>query len=498
MTFGLDLGTCLAHTRCMSLAPTRSSRPSLARPAPAPTLDAELVLRLDRPGPRYTSYPTADRFTTSFGEAEYRAALARTDAVAIGTGARVSDRPISVYVHMPHCARICGYCACNIIGTHSAKKRVAYVDLVLSELARVAPLVPARRTLGQFHFGGGTPNSYDLADLERLLGAVTDRFTPIPTAELAIEVDPRYATPAQVRALRAMGLNRISFGVQDVDPVVQRAIGRHQSAMMTREAIAMARAAGFPSLNIDLVYGLPQQTPESFERTLDLVAEERPDRIALFSFAYLPAAKKNQRGIDADTLPGATTKIGFLLAARERLMAVGYVPIGMDHFALPGDALARARSEGTLRRNFQGYTVAPAGLGGERLETLGFGLSAISDLGAAYVQTTKDIATYEATLSRGELPVERGIALTPEDVARRALIEAIMTRSCANPSELAIATDADRERLAPLVAEGLAHLGPEGLSLTGLGELFPRLVAMAFDAHLAASPETLSRFSRVV
>jgi len=478
----------------MSIAPTAPARSSLARPAPAPVLDADLVLRLDRPGPRYTSYPTADRFTTAFGEADYRAALARTDAVAN----RTKDRPVSVYVHMPHCARICGYCACNVVGTHSARKRVAYIDLVLAELGMVAPLVPARRTLGQFHFGGGTPNSYDLADLERLLGAVTDRFAPIPTAELAIEVDPRYATPGQVRALRAMGLNRISFGVQDVDPVVQRAIGRHQSAMMTREAIAMARAADFPSLNIDLVYGLPQQTPERFERTLDLVVEERPDRIALFSFAYLPAAKKNQRGIDADTLPGATTKIAFLLAARERLMDAGYAAIGMDHFALPGDTLARARSEGTLRRNFQGYTVAPVGLEGERLETLGFGLSAISDLGSAYVQTAKDVATYEAALGRGELPVERGLALTAEDERRRALIESIMTRSYATPGDLAVAGAADHERLAPLIAEGLAHLGPEGLALTALGELFPRLVAMAFDAHLASSPETLSRFSRVV
>jgi len=473
----------------MSSAPAPVSTPNSA-----PTLDTALVMRLDRPGPRYTSYPTADRFLATFGEADYRAALSRTE----GLRQRFADRPIGVYVHLPHCARICGYCACNVVGTQSPKKRADYIDLVLRELDLVQALVPSCQILGQLHFGGGTPNSYREADLGRLVAAITSRFVPVQGAELAIEVDPRYATSEQLVALRGLGLNRVSLGVQDIDAVVQRAIGRHQGGGVTRAAIAFARAAGFESLNIDLVYGLPEQTPARFAQTLDLIVEQRPDRVALFSFAYLPASRKNQRGIDAATLPPATTKIGFLLAARERLMAAGYVAIGMDHFALPGDTLARARSQGRLRRNFQGYTVAPAGLDGHRLETLGIGLSAISDLGSAYAQTTKDVSLYAARIERGELPVERGVALTADDELRRGLIESLMTRSALTFPDPSAPSQEDRRRLAPLIAEGLAQLTPEGLALTPLGELFPRLVAMAFDAHLAHEPESLARFSRVV
>jgi len=463
---------------------------------------------MDRAGPRYTSYPTADRFDTAFGASDYLGAIARMQ----GGG----KRPLSVYVHLPHCQRICGYCACNVIGTKSPARRAAYVDLLLRELEQVASLgaLADHRTLGQFHFGGGTPNSYRTSDLTRLIDAVTSRFVPTADAELAIEIDPRLADMTQLVALRALGMNRVSFGVQDNDDRVQVAIGRHQSERETRQAIDLARRAGFPSVNIDLVYGLPLQTNETFEKTLDLVLDAAPDRVALFSFAYLPETKPNQRKIDRALLAPPELKVQMLIRARERLGQAGYLAIGMDHFARPTDELGKAALDPQrvrLRRNFQGYTVAPSGLGDHRLEVLGLGLTAISDLGGAYAQNVKDIARYESAVLAGRPPVERGVTLTSDDLARRSLIDAIMTRGRVDtdtlpPASAAICHDVIQGRFAPLVDEGLVTLDARGFSLTPTGELFPRLVAMAFDAHLGrpvrsadpSQPARPTQFSRVV
>ncbi|MBL8784907.1 MAG: oxygen-independent coproporphyrinogen III oxidase [Deltaproteobacteria bacterium] len=479
---------------------------ALARPTP--TLDPAFVLRMDRAGPRYTSYPTADRFDTTFGEADYLGAIGRMR----GGG----NRPLSVYVHLPHCQRICGYCACNVIGTKSPAKRAAYVDLVLRELAQVAGLeaLAEHRTLGQFHFGGGTPNSYSTADLTRLIDAVTRRFVPTADAELAIEIDPRLADMTQLVALHTLGMNRVSFGVQDNDARVQEAIGRHQSERETRTAIDLARRAGFGSINIDLVYGLPMQTPETFERTLDLVLDAVPDRVALFSFAYLPETKANQRKIDRALLAPPELKVQMLVRARERLGQAGYLAIGMDHFARPGDALGQAALDPErvrLRRNFQGYTVAPAGLGASRLEVLGLGLTAISDLGGAYAQNHKDIERYAKAVEAGRPPVERGVTLTSDDLGRRLLIDSLMTQGRIEVASLpprlqAICHDVVASRFAPLIAEGLVTAEPARIVLTPIGELFPRLVAMTFDAHLGrpvrasdpSQPARPTQFSRVV
>ncbi|HRE90678.1 MAG TPA: oxygen-independent coproporphyrinogen III oxidase, partial [Myxococcota bacterium] len=401
------------------------SEPVQAEPAALPNLTVhtdltdltDLVLRLDRPGPRYTSYPPADRFSTAFGAADALAALTRADT---------ADRPLSVYVHLPHCHRLCGYCACNVVPTKSMNKRQSYIDLVLKELELASAKIPHRSSLGQLHFGGGTPNSYPIEDLTRLVQAILARFPPTPSAELAMEVDPRYVTDAQMAALAALGLNRISFGVQDFDLDVQRAIGRHQSETQTLRAVELARKNGFKSVNIDLVYGLPRQSLERFSHTLTRLIETRPDRVALFSFAYLPDLKKNQRIISKDDLPDAPTRARMLVLARERMVAAGYHTIGMDHYALPHDSLATAEATGRLRRNFQGYTVAPAAQTDpaaaddiSNFEILGLGLSAISDIGSAYIQNHKDIEPYEAAIAAGTLPVERGLASTPDDTARR-------------------------------------------------------------------------------
>jgi oxygen-independent coproporphyrinogen-3 oxidase len=455
------------------------------------TPDPELILRLDRPGPRYTSYPPADRFSPSFGPDEAVAALTRCDTS--------SRQPLSVYVHLPHCARLCGYCACNVVPTKSQEKRAAYIDLLIDELTLVSHHLPHRRRLGQLHLGGGTPNSYELEDLQRLLSALMSHFEPEEGCEMAIEIDPRYASNAQVASLRRLGFNRISFGVQDFDPAVQKAIGRHQTRAETLAAVEAARAAGFPSINIDLVYGLPLQTARGFEDTLDNLLEARPDRVALFSFAYLPAQRPNQRGIAPSTLPEAPMKVSMLVQARERLLDAGYVAIGMDHFARPDDALSKALREGRLHRNFQGYTVAP---GDGPLEVIGLGLSAVGDLGGAYLQNTKDLAVYAETLARGTLPVERGLTLSADDLRRRFVIERLMTRFRLDTDDLVrhgITLERDFSealgKLGALVRDGLVIAQDTTISLTPLGALFPRLAAMCFDA---ADVGADSRYSRIV
>ena len=467
----------------------------------APDLTS-LVLRLDRPGPRYTSYPPADRFSPTFTSVDATLALTRANQL---------DRPLSVYVHLPHCHRLCGYCACNVVPTKSPTRRASYIDLLLRELALAAAHLPGRTRLGQLHFGGGTPNSYPIEDLGRLVSAITTRFAPTATAELAMEVDPRYVTAEQMAALAALGLNRISFGVQDFDIDVQRAIGRHQSAAQTLRAVELARQSGFGSVNIDLVYGLPRQTLDRFANTLERLVATRPDRVALFAFAYLPELKKNQRIIDKNDLPDAPTRARMLVLARERLTAAGYVTIGMDHFALPHDSLATAEQDGRLRRNFQGYTVAPEA-GAEPLEVLGLGLSAISDIGGAYIQNAKELAPYEAALDASTLPVERGHTLSADDLARRFAIERLMVGGHLEPDDLesnnleraptwpqtvAELTDLEREGLVALVRQ---QGRVRGLRLTPIGALFPRRVAMCFDAKAVgpAANDAMTRYSRIV
>jgi len=453
----------------------------------------ELVKRFDVPGPRYTSYPTADRFTVEFGSDAAERALAEAN--------RRSADPIGLYVHLPYCPKICTYCACTVIATKNPARVSAYVDLVLAELALLATHLPSRRRLAQLHLGGGTPNHVPPADLERLLQAIHATFEILPGAELAIEVDPRLVTSAQLEHLVSLGFSRISFGVQDVDAEVQHAIGRRQTLAMTENAVVGARTAGFTSVNMDLVYGLPAQTRESFARTLESLLALRPDRVALFAFAYLPWLKPNQRGIDAARLPDAETKIGFLLAAREALIAAGYRAIGMDHFALPHDALATAGARGHLRRTFQGYTVMPP-----ELDTVAVGLSAIGDVGHAYLQNTKDLDVYRAALLAGRLPIERGLALSRDDQARRFIIQRLTCDFALDGVELRrrfgvdLGTDLalEVEALRDLAAQDLVRVERDRVDVTPLGRLFVRAVAMPFDRYLRERPPERPAYSRVV
>lgn len=453
---------------------------------PAPTVsrtnDIEvtpaLLQRLNRPVPRYTSYPTADRFVAlSAGDAV--AALGRADADV--------DVPLGLYVHIPFCARMCTYCGCAVVVSQSDERKTEYIERVLREVDLVAAHLPHRRRVRELHLGGGTPNSVSLEALARLVNHLRAVFVFDDDAELSIELDPRRVVPGQLQALRALGFGRVSFGVQDTDDDVQHAIGRDQSVDVTRTAVNDARVAGFDSVNIDLVYGLPQQTRDSFAATVSEVIALRPDRIALFSFAYVPHVRPNQRRINAATLPPSSTKLDLFCDARKAFTDAGFTGIGMDHFAREDDGLARAFNDGRLARTFQGYAVGSAGA---RVDILGFGMSAISDVGGAYLQGAKDLKAWESAIDAGTLPTVRGHVLSLDDEARRAAIRALMCRFHLDDNDLARfgCSMADlggtRERLRSLEEDGLVVFSDAGVDVTPLGRLFVRVVAAVFDASL--------------
>jgi len=327
-------------------------------------VDLDLISRLDRNGPRYTSYPTADRFADTFDARTYAAWTARRNRTGV-------QRPLSIYVHLPFCSSLCYYCACNKIITRDPAKAGKYLRYLHREIALQAPLYRDDARVEQMHWGGGTPTFYGLEDLAQLFGMLRSHFEFAPDGEYSIEIDPRTVTPATIGALRDMGFNRVSFGIQDFDPEVQRAINRVQSVEQTAALMAAARAAGFASINVDLIYGLPRQTAETFARTLSSVSELRPDRVAVYSYAHLPTRFKAQKQIVAAELPRPETKLGLLGLAAQHLVAAGYVYVGMDHFALPHDALAVAQRQGRLHRNFQGYSTHA------ECDLIGLGVSAI-------------------------------------------------------------------------------------------------------------------------
>jgi len=462
-----------------------------------PDLTPELIRAYDRPGPRYTSYPTADRFHDGFTAADYGAALARANAERPGA-------PLSVYAHLPFCEQLCNYCGCHVVVSRSDTTRARYLAQLLREITHVAERLPERRAVAQLHLGGGTPNSYDDASLSALMEGLRRSFELLPGAEVAIEIDPRHASPARVGHLAGLGFNRLSMGVQDLDPAVQEAIGRVCAPARVAELVGAARSEGFGSVNLDLIYGLPRQTAEGFERTLDAVLAMRPDRVALYSFAWVPWAKPHQRAIDPGELPGADAKLALFCASRRAFLDAGYQAIGMDHFALPGDELATAQRAGRLRRNFQGYTATSVD------EVVAFGASAIGDVGGAYAQNARGLRDYYRALDAGELPTARGYRRTADDAVRRYIIEELMTNLRLDAAALEDrfgvglfgAFDAEcrhlrsSEELRPLV-----DVGSTGLRLTPLGRLFVRNVARCFDRHLAeASRQEQGRplYSRMV
>ncbi len=468
---------------------------SAVSPAVETLLTDALLRRLDVPGPRYTSYPTADRFVEAFGANEYRQALRQRAQGAVVGGAA----PLSLYIHIPFCESLCYYCACNkIITKHHSRGREYLadlqreVDLHVAELGRSQPV-------SQLHLGGGSPTFLDDHELADLMTMLRGAFKVLPEAEVSIEVDPRTATRERLRNLHAMGFNRVSFGVQDFDPDVQAAVHRIQSFESVQELVAEARALRFESINADLIYGLPKQTPESFKRTIAQIAELRPTRIALYAYAHLPQRFKPQRRIDDHALPTAEQRIHMLRAGIAGFIANGYVYIGMDHFALPGDALAIAKRQGRLHRNFQGYTTQPD------CDLISLGVSAIGRVGATYSQNAKTLPEYHDALAQGNFPIVRGLALTRDDLLRRAVIMALMCQGRVEVESIELAhlvkmRDVfahEFEELKSLEKMGLVEVSDTEIQVTAMGWFFVRAVAMVFDRNLQAD-RVRERFSRII
>ena len=460
---------------------------------PAAQEIADLVRRYDRPGPRYTSYPTAVEFSDAFGPDAYRERLA--------AAARRPDLPLSLYTHVPFCRSRCSFCACTVLITRNPRVSEKYLGYLLREIDLVAPLLGERRGVKQFHWGGGTPTYLDEAQIRTLFAKFREHFRFEPDAEVALEVDPRVTTAGQMEVLRGLGFNRVSMGVQDFDADVQHAIHREQPFEPTRDLVALCRHLGFHSVNVDLVYGLPLQTEEGFLRTLDRVVEIRPDRLAVYSFAMVPWMKRNQRLIRPAELPAPETKLRLYGHARARLLGAGYQAIGMDHFALPGDELAVAARGRVLHRNFMGYTTRPAP------DMVGFGMSSIGEVGGAFVQNHKSLTRYYEAVDAGRLPVERGYALDGDDERRRAVILALMCnahlsvpeweRRFGRPFAREFEAEIRELREGPEV-DGFVRVTPEAVEVTPLGSLFVRNLAMVFDRHLRERKSAGPVFSRTV
>jgi oxygen-independent coproporphyrinogen III oxidase len=454
---------------------------------------AERLARYDRPGPRYTSYPTAVEFHEGFTPQRYLEKLAEA--------AERPDEPLSLYVHLPFCAERCSFCGCNVIITRKRGVAADYLGHLERELALVSSRLGARRRVVQLHWGGGTPTYLTVPEMERLWSVIGAHFELQSGAEIAIEVDPRVTTTEQVAWLRSRGFNRVSMGVQDFDPRVQDAINRDQTYEQTRDLHRLLRAQGTESINFDFVYGLPHQTPASFRTTIERAVDLRPDRVAVYSYAFVPWVKAHQKAIHLDDLPPREVKLELFGIAFELFTAAGYVQIGMDHFALPTDALAHAAATRTLHRNFMGYTTQPA------RDSIGFGVSAIGELGGAFAQNTKKLTRYEEALAQGLPPVERGYERSRDDGLRRDVIHSLMCNFHLDVRAIELLHGIDfaatfADALAELdegpVAHGFVRRSPDAIEVTPEGRLFVRNVCMAFDAYLARHEGTAPRFSRTV
>ena len=453
-----------------------------------------VLRRMDAPGPRYTSYPTADRFE-AFDADELSHALARRRQLDESGAAT----PLSVYIHIPFCESVCYYCACNKVITKHHERAAPYLDALGQEIDLVTEAIGPQRSVAQLHLGGGSPTFLTDPELGTLMLRLRQSFYLTPDAEISIEVDPRTVTAARLAHLRTLGFNRISFGIQDFDPGVQEAVHRVQSFESVRDLVFQARALGFASINADLIYGLPRQTPESFARTIAQVAELRPDRIALYAYAHLPERFKPQRRIELAALPAPVARVAMLAAAMSGFQAQGYDYIGMDHFALPDDPLAIARREGRMQRNFQGYSTHAD------CDLVGLGVSSIGWIGGSYYQNDKTLPEYYAALEAGRLPVARGLTMDSDDVVRREIIMALMCHGRVEFSEIERrhglrmreAFGDELARLAPLRDDGLVTLEDDAIVVTGTGWYLVRAVALVFDRYLRDSAAR-DRFSRIV
>ena len=456
----------------------------------------ELIRRFDVSGPRYTSYPTADRFVEAFGMDDYVRALEQRRQ---GPAAAALARPLSIYVHLPFCESLCYYCACNKIITKHHERAAPYLALLRCEVELHVQHMGRGAAVSQLHLGGGTPTFLSDEELAWLMDLLRSHFTFQDGGEYSIEVDPRTVTAERLESLRQLGFNRLSFGVQDFDPDVQKAVHRVQPAEQVFALVASARRIGFDSVNVDLIYGLPKQNPQSFARTLEQVCELRPDRIALYAYAHLPERFKPQRRIIMIDLPLPDAKVSMLASALKAFMQAGYVYIGMDHFALPEDALAIAKRQGRLHRNFQGYSTQPD------CDLVGLGVSAIGKVGATYSQNVKTLDEYQYLIDQGRLPVARGLALSRDDILRRSVIMALMCQGevLFESIELAHLIDfrqyfaAEMEQMREMQQQGLVSISESSIQVTPLGWFFVRGVAMVFDKYLQAD-RTRARFSKII
>lgn len=455
-------------------------------------VDLGLIRRMDRNGPRYTSYPTADRFVEAFGPTVYESWVGRRNIGGI-------RRALSIYVHLPFCSTICFYCACNKVVTRNRDNGVKYLDYLFREIELQGPLFGNDRLVDQMHWGGGTPTFFSMKQLASLNERLRQHFQMAQDGEYSIEIDPRSVDAADMHALSAMGFNRVSLGVQDFDPEVQRAVNRIQNEAQTVEVMDAAKQAGFASVNVDLIYGLPKQNLLSFNRTLGRVIAADPDRIAVYNYAHLPTRFKPQRRILEADLPSPDVKLKLLGLAAQRLGDAGYVYIGMDHFAKPTDALALAQRNGRLHRNFQGYSTHADS------DLLGLGVSAIGAIGPTYSQNHRDLEGYYDSLDRGVLPVARGMELSADDLLRRAVIQALACqfRLSKKSVEISYLVDFDRYfaeemvELSGLAVDGLVELEAEWIAVTPRGRMLIRNICMVFDKYLQRERET-TRYSRVI
>jgi oxygen-independent coproporphyrinogen-3 oxidase len=458
------------------------------------TVSEELLKRFDKPGPRYTSYPTAVEFHPGVGATDYRDKLAEANAAG-------ADAPLSLYMHLPFCEHRCLFCGCHVVITKKEAVAARYLEYLKREIDLVAEQLPDRRSVVQLQWGGGTPTYFTPAQLRDLFEHTTRHFRMAPGAEIAVEVDPRVTTREHLEELAALGFNRLSLGVQDLTPEVQEAITRNQSVEQTRVLMESAREVGFTEgINVDLIYGLPRQQLDTFEQSLRQVIELRPERVAVYSFAYVPWIRGHQKKIDKATLPSPDLKSKLYLTAMERFLEAGYEPIGMDHFALPDDELARAARERRLHRNFMGYTVQPAS------DMLAFGVSGIGDVQSGYFQNEKKLSTYYAALDAGELPAGRGYLLDDDDCVRRYVITQLMCNFRVEKSEVrnrfGVDFDSYFEGALPRLAEpleaGFVQFSNGAVTVPPAGRLFVRNVCMAFDRYLVDKVQEKPVFSRTV
>jgi oxygen-independent coproporphyrinogen-3 oxidase len=458
--------------------------------------DPDLMRRYDREGPRYTSYPTALQFREDLAPGAYQAA-------ARGSPGACDNSPLSIYLHVPFCQSPCFYCGCNKIVTRQLHRAEEYVGDLIAEIGMRSPFFARTREVEQLHFGGGTPTYLTPAQLSRILGELGRHFrlSQEPTRDYSIEIDPRTVDEAYLETLTQFGFNRISLGVQDFDPGVQGAINRIQPAPLVTRLLGRARGLGLRSINFDLIYGLPRQTVATFAATLDEVIGMRPDRLAVYGYAHMPRIFKGQRQIRVADLPDARMRLSLLQLAVERLTAAGYVYVGMDHFALPDDSLARALADRTLHRSFQGYTTHAS------RDLVSFGVSAIGQVGTLYIQNQKLLPLYQEAVRRGVLPSQRGVTMTQDDIVRRDVIQQLMCHGDvdfgATESRHGIRFAAyfakELDRLQTLVADGLVVCETGRVRLTAAGRMLMRNVAMVFDAYARPSAsDPAPMMSRVI